>query len=648
MDNRLKKLIMILLVSALCLSGITSASAQKIYPTLDEYEKVSGKEIKKFNEAPMLKTKVAAGELPSVEERLPEEPFVVEPRDEIGRYGGTMWGDEGDMRCLHAQHLFEVFAPDFATVRPNVAKGWKLSKDAKTLTVYLRKGMKWSDGYPFTADDILFWYEDIILNDELTPAKPSVFVVGGELMKVEKLDDYTVQFKFVVPYPFIIDVLASYDWWRFPFPPKHYVKKWHIKYNSEANKLAQEEGFEYWWQAFNFHQDNSGRQQDTNLPTINPWMLYKIDAAGNKYYIRNPYYWKIDTAGNQLPYIDEQAGILIQDLEVKKLKVMSGEFDVGGIWQALIDYPTYKRNEKEGNYRAMLWTDPRGAMDSAFTFNQTHKDPVLRKIFEDIRFRQAMSLAIDREDMNESVFYGRGVPRQAAVPPPPINRFFEPWMAEYFAEYDPQKANELLDEMGLRWDDKHQYRLRPDGKTLTITIEYVQRYAKICELIKEYWGKVGIRVNLREVTGSFWSTRRDANELDVGIWAMDMVSEFRLRNTGASRLLPPWTGACVPWRDWYQTGGKSGEEPPNWVKELYNAVDEWKKTVPGSEEYMRLGKKIATLNVKNLSMIGAVGLVPYPVIIKNTLGNTPSKESFWSPDYQQWVPYLAEEWFFKK
>jgi len=204
-----RKLTAVLLEVGLCLMGVIPGLAQKGYSTLAEYEKLTGKRIEKFNEAPMLKVKVAAGELPPVEERLPEEPLVVEPLEEIGQYGGTLrggvrapTGGGAETVTARVQHLF-MLSPDLNTVIPNIAKGWDLSNDYKTLTVYLRKGMKWSDGVPFTADDIMFWYNDILLNDELTPVKPKAWSPGGKLVKVKKIDDYTVRFQFAIPYPSI-------------------------------------------------------------------------------------------------------------------------------------------------------------------------------------------------------------------------------------------------------------------------------------------------------------------------------------------------------------------------------------------------------------------------------------------------------------
>ena len=316
------------------------------------------------------------------------------------------------------------------------------------------------------------------------------------------------------------------------------------------------------------------------------------------------------------------------------------------MWQKIADYPLYKDNAEQGDYRAMLWPDPRGAMDTGFTLNQAHRDPAKREVYSNIKFRQALSLAINRDEMNDTLFFGMGDTRQASPPPPPASELFEPWMREHFAEYDPDKANALLDEIGLKWDSRKEWRLGPDGEPVSILIPIVQRYDKVCQLVKDYWEAVGIQTSIKQVTGAMRTEMIQANEVDIGLWAIENT-DFTLRRGAGGVALPAWTGANYPWQNWRNTGGSAGEEPPAEVKELYATVDEWTTTVPGSDKYLELGKKIWTIYVENLFVIGAVGIVPYPVTISNTLGNTMPDDSLWSPSYQQWVPYEGEQWFFK-
>lgn len=248
-----------------------------------------------YQEAPMLRELVEAGLLPPVEERLPLDPKVVEPVDEIGRYGGEIrsgaFGPTSggfDAEGLRVQNLLQI-EPDLQTLTPNIVRDIEISQDFTWVKLYLRRGMKWSDGHPFTADDFMFWYEDILLNDELTPVKRAVWMPGGELLKMIKHDDYTIELQFAAPYPAIDIVLAKSDINGRFFQPKHYLQKWHIKYNPDAEALARQEGFDSWWQAFNHHMAWQQDQLDVNQPTIYPWVLKSIDAQGNKYFERNPY-----------------------------------------------------------------------------------------------------------------------------------------------------------------------------------------------------------------------------------------------------------------------------------------------------------------------------------------------------------------------
>ena len=422
----IRKLTVVLLTGVICLIGVTSALAMT------------------YNEAPMLRTMVAAGELPPVEERLPEEPLVVPVIEEIGQYGGMVnlthtgtgqWSSGGFQIIRFDNNLLQM-APD-GTILPNLAKDWKISEDAKTVTLYLRKGIKWSDGVPFTADDLMFWWEDIELNDELTPTKPTQWCPGGEPMKARRVDDYTVQFEFSISYPTAIETLpsmpASY--------PKHYLTRYHINYNPDANELAKEEDYDNWWECIQSHYliGMAGQPDDINLPVLTPWVLIKRDAGQNTYWERNPYYWRVDTAGNQLPYVDKVMQMSMATPEVVALKVMGGEVDCNRGYLTFSDYPVYKKNEKAGGYKVYLVPTVDSATSLSYSFNYTHKDPVLKKIFNDVRFRQATSLAINREEISKTVFYGKTPPWTAPIASNLMG--FEDWMGRYYADFAPERAN---------------------------------------------------------------------------------------------------------------------------------------------------------------------------------------------------------------
>lgn len=618
-----------------------------LYGTMADYENATGKTINSFNESPVLAAKVASGDLPAVEERISDEPMVVKPMTEIGTYGGTIRGKsvrpagDADLEFFRGQPLLRL-TPDLTGIAPNIAKGWDFSADKKTLTLYLREGLKYSDGVPFTANDIMFWYEDIIKNDELTPTKPSALMVGGKLIKVEKISDYEVRFTSSLPYPPLLTWLAMQI--NILDTPQHFLEKWHIKYNPDAQKIAKDEGFDNWWQAFAKHRSpRLGSRKDPYYPTLNPYVLRKIDAANNRYFERNAYYWKIDVAGNQLPYIDEFVGVFVEDVEVLVMKEIAGEIDFSGTWHRLDNYTLYKKSEAEGGYRALLWQSPRNVYP--IIFNQLHKDPVLREIFRDFRFRQAVSHSINRDELNETFFFGKAIPRQATVAP--FSSLYEEEVAELYIEYDPEKSAQLLDEMGLQWDSDRKYRLRSDGEPITVVIEHLKRAARDAPVFKEYLEAIGIKVITKEMEGGLINSRRRANEHDL-VWREKYeISELNMRSMHGGNFSFPSYDTHGAWFDWYYSDGAKGEEPPEEVKGLFSLVDEWLTYEPGSDEYIRVGREICRFTVENLYTITALGMEPYVIYFNAKLVNTP-EQGMWDYPNRFWMPYVPEQWFFKE
>jgi len=657
MKKRGKVFCMLLLASVFMItSGQIPLKAEKIvegmvnfYSTLAEYEELTGNKIESFNEAPMLSAMVAAGEIPPIEERLPEEPMVMVPLEKIGQYGGKLRGAAlspttggAESWTCRAQPLLMV-SPDLHGVSPNVAKDWDFSEDYKLLTIYLRKGMKWSDGAPFTADDFVFWYKDILENKELVPVKPSLW---KPLEKVEKVDDYTVNFHFDTPYVSIIDALAyenrmSYE---MPFAPKHYLKKYLIKYNPQANILAKKEGFNDWIGLFQHHYpEEIQKRWDVNVPTIDCWTMTRVDKYGNKYFERNPYYWKIDPAGNQLPYIDEQERIYCENLEAVTFKAIAGELDYVLQFATMGNYPVYKENEKTGDYHTNLWYDGRGNVLADVKLNFNHKDPVLRNIIQNLKFRQALSLCVDRDRINEVIWRGFATPRAATISE--NVSFYEDWMGNYYIEYDPERANRLLDEMGLKWDENHEYRLRPDGKTLTLSIQYVklaEEMDAVVELIKGYWEDVGIKTPTRQIDPTLSVQLGDAGELDLMIWNLDGTTELGF-HANPLFSFPPY---AVEWRLWMDTNGEKGQEPPEEYKRYFSLVEELQKYPIGTPEYKKIGKEMVTLHLKQLWHIGTVGMTPKPCLIKNGLKNVKERGAY-VYTFRFWMIYHPEQWYWE-
>jgi len=605
-----------------------------------------------FNENPMFAEKVKKGELPPVEERLPKEPFVVTPYDEIGKYGGTLRGisisyESGTSEIMAWRHVNMVrFDDDCSTIVPNVAKEWRWNDDFTEILFRLREGHRWSDGEPFTVDDVVFWMDDIILNNEIHKATPSPW--GSVGSSVEKIDEITVKFKFEKPFTGLLYYLGGGGSYFVPWAPKHFFEQYHIKYNPNANEEAIAKGFDNWVQQFTSYWNKwkdaiVSSAYGLEVPTLGSHILLKEPTTTRRVFVANPYYFKVDTAGNQLPYIDYHDERFLEK-QLWPLEIMNGNVDQKAQNMPLNIYPVLKEDEKKGDYTLQL---PLGMVGPTFIFNMTDKDPVLRKIYGDVRFRYAMSLAINRDEVNETLFLGLGTPEQAL----PQN---VPYVTEedkkFMTEYDPERANKLLDEMGLK-KGPDGIRMRSDGKPLTILWEYTLQYVWSPEfpaLISEYWQDVGVNVLLKEINTQLSRDKQKSNTLDItsewmAPYEPSMISSPQLFVVPYASF---WPIMGTPWMDWKTSDGKSGEEPPSWVKRLWEIADEFKTVVPSSERYMELGKEMIAINRDNLVVIGTLGEIPLITVVSNRMGNVPE----WKVNttyYGYAYPYRADQWYIK-
>ena len=605
------------------------------------------------SEAPMLAEKTAAGDLPPVDERIPTEPMVLEPFESIGKYGSSLvqlapdpTGADAGFGSTNDANSVATRSYDLRTIIPNVCKSWKLSDDYTEIVFEMRKGMMWSDGAPLTTEDVRYWYEDELLNEELTPTVDSKWKPGGEVMELVVDDDYTFRLRFAIPYPIIIDYLAGSGFWS----PKRFLKEFHINYNPEAVEVAKSEGFDLWIESYGYHNETGNLQQDVDRPILLPWMWESQASNGDRFWVRNPYFWEIDTVGNQLPYPDYHERWVTGNLEVLAAKVIAGEGTHASWYLTLTDYPLFKENEGKGGYTAGLYPDSR-ASEYGLAFNYGHDDLFLRELFNDLRWRMAMSHAMNRDEMNELNFAGTGVPRQPIADPGAS--FYEEGIDQYYVEYDPDKANDLLDEIGLPWDANQEWRTRPDGTPLTLTLEFwasKSNVTDISELIKGYWGKVGINLTLKPEEKNFYQERLQSNETQMGVWAIGGGSEIYSRQNEPIRWRPPWHWMVTPlggprWREWLDSDGAEGLEPPEIIKELWDLTVQWLAEPFGTERYMELGKRIFQINAENCWLIGTVGLVPRVAVIKDTVRNAPKPGQILSIEYGMWTPAQAEQWW---
>ncbi len=629
--------------------GIKTVFPQQL--ELADYEKQTGKKLV-FKGNPLFSDREKSGELKDVKNRLPAEPLVVLPYGEIGKYGGTLRGmcisyESGTSEVMAWRHANLVrFSDDFKTLVPNVAKAWKWNNDFTEITFTLRKGHRWSDGEPFNADDIVFYINDIILNKEIYKVTPSPW--DAAVPSVEKINDVTVKIKFENAFVGLLYYLGGSGSYFDAFAPKHFLKTYHIKYNPNANKEALANGYDNWVSQFGTYWNKwkdaviSG-PEGVKIPTLESHILQKVPTTQRRLFIANPYYFKVDTAGNQLPYVDYHYERFLEK-QLWPLEIMNGNIDQKAQNMPLDIYTVLKENEKKGKYKLQL---PTGQVGPTMIFNKTSDDPVLGKIYSDVRFSYAMSLAINRDEVNESLFLGLGTPEQAL----PLN---VPYVTEkdrkFMTDYNPDKANRLLDEMGLKMGPDG-YRLSSDGKPFTILWEYTLQYVWSTDfpaLIAEYWKDVGVKVLLKEITTQLTRDKQASNTLDI---TSEWMAPFEPSMISSPILfLPPysahWPILGMPWMDWKASKGASGVKPPAWVLRLWEIADEWITLIPGSARYLELGREIIKINQENLSVIGTLGNIPLITVVSDRLGNAPEwtiNTTYFGYSY----PYRGDQWFIR-
>ncbi len=540
----------------------------------------------KYKEAPMLAELVKAGKLPPVEERLPVNPKIVQDLppewldQEVGQYGGTFrlagpgiqYDNDGYMMCETPLLNTPGILGD--NIQPNLFETFEANEDNTVFTATLRKGLKWSDGQPVTTRDIAFVWEDWYGNEELAPSGPPAWLragtkATGEPMKLEVVDDYTVIWSFTQPYGGFPVNLAIGCWHAYDIlmQPRHYLEQFHKKYADPAKleQLIADGKFETWTQLFFNKYDNAWNYMQArtiDCPKLSPWILKEANDQ-RTVLERNPYYFKVDADGQQLPYVDRIEFETVTDPEVLAVKQFAGETDYGAEVVTMPKISLYKANEEKGNYNLKFGNIHRTA--GAIFVNMTYNDENWRKVVQDIRFRKALNMAINRMEVIDAVYYGYAEPTDM-VP----------------NEFSEEGAMALLDEMGLDKKDAEGFRLGPDGKTFTIVIEPHNDFwdhGPVAQLASQFWNKVGIKTSVKPLTGSLWGPKVNANELQATV-LFDVSTLWYYQAYGFNL----WGSL---WDTWRATGGKEGEEPPQIVKDLYDKVASI-MVVPPSE-----GRKVA-------------------------------------------------------
>lgn len=581
-------------------------------------------------EAPELARLAKSGDLPPVAERLPRDPPVIEPVERTGRYGGdwrmAMIGGPSTAALnssVNYERLVRWHPTEFEVI-PNVAEAVSQSEDGREYAFTLRAGLKWSDGKPFTADDILFWYEDVFLNDALTPVKDPWMITDGNPGVVEKVDERTVVFRFDPPNGILLRQLAT-GWAGAAGPtgcPRHYLTTFHQDHNPDGiDDLVEERGFDDWAALFLDRVDDWANPE---RPTLNAWKVVEGISENVSQVVaeRNPYYWKVDPDGRQLPYLDRVIHEVVGNVDTAVLKTQNGEHMLTSEINTLANKPVFARGREQGGYR--LIDTLSGDMNEAIIFlNLNHPDPVKAEIFNNLDFRIGLSHAINREEIIAVVYQRQGEPWQAA-PMPDAGEFYHERLAKQYTEHDPDRANEYLDRAGYTDVDEDGFRLGPDGQRISFTVDIaVERkveWVEVLDLVSGYWRDVGVEMRANSVADTLFWTRLEANEYDAEIWKGDgglnviMAPYYYFPFAYSSKFAPTW--------GYWFNGDSRGEEPPDRVKEqmeLYNRV----KVTRDPDEQLALMRQVLDIAAEQFYCIGTV-LVPKGYqVVANEFRNVP-------------------------
>jgi peptide/nickel transport system substrate-binding protein len=497
----------------------------------------------------------------------------------------------------------------------------------------MREGLRWSDGEPVTTEDVRFVYEDIYLNEDITPAFPARYRAAGrpdgEPMTLDIIDDYTFRVSFAEPYGGFLRELTIKGWQGYTelLRPAHHLKQYHTNYTpiEDLQPLMEEQGLtDEWWNLFNQKDCTNWEVTSSTCagyPSLTPWLLIESQPE-TMHFVRNPYYFKVDTEGQQLPYIDELISVQVGDVEAVNLRVFTGEVDFLREDTALVKLPLYKENEEKGNYRVHLLdthVDP-----TALILNYNYDDPTWQEVISNVVFRRALNMAIKRQEIIESVYFGL-----ASLPETTPG------------EYDPEAANQLLDEIGMTERDADGFRLGPDGETFVIPIETgggAPDLVPVTELLIEHFKEIGIKTTLKQIDPTLFGQRAEANELQATVfWSVQPMW-----GDGTWTDYVPDDRWGPLWRVWYNSNGEEGVEPPDEVKQLYDIYEGRIQAIPSSEEDAALREQLYSLYNENLFFLNIVEKVKYAMIADADLGNIQSAGQAIGADNS------GEQFFFKQ
>ena len=586
----------------------------------------------KFIEPPAFADDVRAGKLPPVAKRIPETPLVAKfaAGAAAGQYGGTLnmlIGRSRDVRMLVVYGYARLVGYDQNfNIVPDILESVDVKGD-RVFTMKLRKGHRWSDGQPFTTEDFRYFWEDVANNKELSPTgPPSDLLVNGEAPKVEILDKQTVRYSWSKPNPDFLPRMAGASP-LFIYRPAHYLKQFHRKYNKNAIVSDVAGAMKRGWAAVHNREDNMYQYDNPRLPTLQPWINTTKPPADRFVAVRNPYFHRVDANGRQLPYIDRVV-LAVAEAKLIPAKTGAGESDLQARDIQFNNYTFLKKGEKTNNYRTLLWKTAQGSHFALFP-NLNASDPVWRQVLRDARVRHALSMAIDRAQVNQVLYFGLATEGNNTVVAE--SSLYKKEYQTRWAQFDKKAAEKLLDEAGLKRGPDGVRKL-PDGRPMEILVETAGESTEqtdVLEMIRENWREIGVKLFPKPSQREVLRNRVFSGEALMSVWtglenglANPDISPEELAPTSQQQLQWPKFG------QYFETGGKAGEAPdiPEAV-ELMKLNAQWREAAT-RDERAKIWQRMLQIHADQQFVIGVIGGVAQPVVVRNTLRNVPEKGTY--------------------
>lgn len=593
-----------------------------------------------FIETPMLQARVDAGELPPVGERVPEIPSVVTFDDDgtavPGKHGGQMrllFGRAKDIRLLvvYGYSRLVGFDENYNLV-PDILRDFEVVDD-KIFTFYIRPGHKWSDGHPFTAEDFRFYWEDIVMNEEASPTgAPSVMTAGGREPTFEVIDDLTVRFSWSLPNPNFLPALAGARP-LFIYRPAHYLKQFHPKYRDpdELAALIEAEGQRN-WVALMLNKGRQYRTENPEMPSLQPWTIKTEPPADRFIFERNPFYHRVDQNGRQLPYIDEVA-ITIASAKLIPAKAGSGEADLQARSLSFSDYTFLKQGEKTNDFHVRLWQTAKGAKVALYP-NLNAKDEVWRALFREADFRRALSLGVNRYEINQVIYYGLAFESNNTVLP--ASPLYKPEYAKKWTEFDLDRANALLDGLGLTAYDDDGLRLLPDGRPMELIVETAgedTEQTDVLQLVHDSWRELGIKIYSKPLQREVLRNRIFAGTTLMSVWS-GLENGVPVASMAPSELAPT-DQQQLQWPRWgqyYQSNGEAGEPIDMALPRKLASLNEAWALADTDRVRREIWHEMLSIHADQVYTIGLISGVRQPVVVANSLRNVPETAIYnWEP-----------------